>query len=87
MSRLGERKLARLTLDTPFKKAFGTEASKATLKHFLSAVYDDTSHPAIESIENVEVKSNQRCVPPFYLREFAFNLPEQLLLIQPLSDF
>ena len=57
--------LAPLTRDVPFKRAFGMESSKESLKHLLTAAYGGSgaSPLAILSIENVELKSHSRHAP------------------------
>lgn len=52
--------LAPLTLDTPFKRAFGTKESVNTLKHLLNAVLRGTdSSFDIAQVENVHINSSQ----------------------------
>lgn len=50
-------KLAALTSDVSFKRAFGSDSSKETLKHLLNALMSESGKPLdVSVIENVEFK-------------------------------
>jgi len=56
-------RLLSLTRDVTFKRAFGGAGSRETLAHLLNALLSEDLGHGVAQVDNVELKSAQRCVP------------------------